>query len=1031
MSQYKSLSADSELQNAYLLFYSGEYKQSLHIIKKKLPKLKSSIDIAYFNILKIRLLEKLHKPKEQKNLYENLKDDFLKKDELLTDDFLLKKFLNILRNNNDYKTANEIFKKKLEKKDLNNLKGKEQHSILKELTINGEFKEMIKMINIFIKNNTNFLNNNEFVEENEKKTLLNETNNYELLKYEINLFLFYNKLFSEKMLSFIYKDLIKKFDKLRSLVGYYDILAQYIILFKDYEKFFEFFEKKKHEELTHAPLDEIKMDILLDNNKLNELIQFLIKIIYDNKDKCVFVNYERLINLVFDYFNKNNIKIEDNKINNNNNENNINIENIPTIENNNNIELVNFIINLFDYIKNISDKNLNMFKSGILGKLMIFHNIITLNNIYNENIKNFLFDNILLLLQKAEKKHSILFELNKYFIYLNENDRKKLFDNFNNKITVFDIKENNNLETFIFIQKLKKILFNLENNNYNVYYNEILYLIKSYLFINQSIYNNNLKLEKGERNPADDLIILANEYFYEFIYYNNNLNTPLSHLILLINIHSHKNSPYNYDISYYLSLIFSYLNLNNDSLDILKYMNLKGPQYETVSYFIFNKWEKKYYKDGINYIINQNSLWQNDINNNNKKILYKMFKNGNFWNSEELLKFYDNNNNSYYNYLLNYFELLFSLNDNLYNKDGIDDNEIKDIIIIIEEKFKIYENNLNQENCKIINNQDMFITMHKYNYVDYFNNNFDMLKINNNYNDSNYNFKIDKLNKEKNFLYKYYPSFKNNFIKNCKEKTFKEFLGKFDDFEYLYLRYISLIIIITKLYYINNEKDFKLISEEIKIINEKYKNYSNKFNNIFDLDVSNLISFYIECQNNIEYLNENLDKILSNYKNILDKFKNLNEFKKELKYNDINNLNIFYNELFEIKNYYLIFYTIITSKFIDLINDKKKELKNYLELKSKFNENYKSPIINMLKKKKKKMDELINDENICININFNVNELFEDNNNNQIVINEEVKNGLNELEKKIENKIKEKNKEMFKEIKECCKRMIDFIKSFI
>ena len=124
MSQYKSLSADSELQDAYVLFYSGEYKQSLHIIKKKLPKLKSSIDIAYFNILKIRLLEKLHKPKEQKILFENLKEDFLKKDELLTDDFLLKKFLNILRNNNDYKTANEIFKKKLEKKNLNDLKSK-------------------------------------------------------------------------------------------------------------------------------------------------------------------------------------------------------------------------------------------------------------------------------------------------------------------------------------------------------------------------------------------------------------------------------------------------------------------------------------------------------------------------------------------------------------------------------------------------------------------------------------------------------------------------------------------------------------------------------------------------------------------------------------------------------------------------------------------------------------------------------------------------------------------------------------------
>ena len=61
----KSLSAESELSFAYDLFYNGEYNQCFKNVKKKLQKLKNPIDISYFNILKLRLLQKLKKPKEQ------------------------------------------------------------------------------------------------------------------------------------------------------------------------------------------------------------------------------------------------------------------------------------------------------------------------------------------------------------------------------------------------------------------------------------------------------------------------------------------------------------------------------------------------------------------------------------------------------------------------------------------------------------------------------------------------------------------------------------------------------------------------------------------------------------------------------------------------------------------------------------------------------------------------------------------------------------------------------------------------------
>ena len=86
-------------------------------------------------------------------------------------------------------------------------------------------------------------------------------------------------------------------------------------------------------------------------------------------------------------------------------------------------------------------------------------------------------------------------------------------------------------------------------------------------------------MEKGERGVADDLIVLANEYYYEKFGEEKNgktlIDTPLSLILMCINIYSRNKSPYNYDISYYLAKTYGYLVMNQDALDTIIYMNLK------------------------------------------------------------------------------------------------------------------------------------------------------------------------------------------------------------------------------------------------------------------------------------------------------------------------------------------------------------------------------------------------------------------------------------------------------------------------
>ena len=97
----------------------------------------------------------------------------------------------------------------------------------------------------------------------------------------------------------------------------------------------------------------------------------------------------------------------------------------------------------------------------------------------------------------------------------------------------------------------------------------IIKCIKAYLQVIKTIEKDR-KLEKGERLMADDLIVLSNEYYYEYYEEVKKIDNNLSSMLLFINLFSHQKSPYNYDISIYLAITYGHICLYPDALEIMK-----------------------------------------------------------------------------------------------------------------------------------------------------------------------------------------------------------------------------------------------------------------------------------------------------------------------------------------------------------------------------------------------------------------------------------------------------------------------------
>ena len=997
----KSLSAEGELKSAYEFLYQRQYKECMRIIKKKMPKLKSAVDKAYFNILKLRVLKKLKQTKDEKKLLAELIKEFSENEELYSDQDATNYFKNYLRNNDESKAAQDIFEIQLKKKDLKNINEKEQRDIIKELSLGLQFKDIYSKCNTFLK----------------QKNLTHEKYLI-LIQHEALYYLYKNKKLPESMTKKKFDEFVKNIELYRDQKGYFDIVAQFAEIFNDEEKLINILSQKKKDELIHVPLDDIKMDKLYKEKKYDEIISILFKKIKDNPEKCLFNDYERLINLIFSYCEEKKVSIEINKIIKD-----INVDNIKnelvSLEKDPN-GLLKMVIELFENVKKSpGDKIINSFKSGILGQLMICHNIIKYTKQYDEDIHSYIRTEIIKLLVKCVKKQAILFEISKYFIYLNEQDRNEVLSTFKpEKVdeNKFDELNSENLEKFIFYMKLRKCL-NVDKDK--PLSEIIIYIFKAYLFVIKTITKNK-KLEKGERGVGDDLIILANEYYYEKFGEENNgkkiIDTPLALILMSMNIYSRNKSPYNYDISYYLAKTYGYLIMNQDALDTLIYMNLKGPQSDTISFFLFNYFVN--YPDGINALINHNESWQTENRTNSNKTFWKLIDAGNFWKTQELLDFLDVNNLSYYNYLLQFYEIVLGLNEAIYNKDAVDEEKEKNHYEVIE---KFYEKILPIMD-KLVKNQDILFLMHKYdpnNYL-YFEENYEKLNENKNYKEDNYRFIMDRLNKKNNCLYECYPGYKNNYFDHKSVSPF----GEYDNMNCLLMRVISLLII-SKLKISNDKVDKKLISE----LNEKYKQISNNVNNQLDINLSLLIDIYLKSLDDANYLVNNKDKIIELYSyfrgQVVDK---INEFRQNLNFQNLEGL-IQINELFNKNKYFYFFlYNNIISKLFEIIADHKKESNDIANMKTKLNEIFKTPLINSLRDLQNKLDEIlklkddIKNKEVVWDYKSDIVSYFKD-----FTLEEEV---LSEF-KNFANKMKVKHSELFDGMKVSSKRIVDYIKQIL
>ena len=997
-SKIQSLSAGDDLKSAEEFFYKGEYKQALRIIKKKMQKLKSPIDKAYFNILKLRIFQKTKQSKEEKELLAHLIKEFQENEELNSDEPAVNYFKEFLRNNDEPKAAQDLLNMQLKKKDLNNLNESEQRSIIKELCLGYQFKDIYSTCNKFLK----------------KKDLVQEKYLI-LIQHEAVFFLFKNKSLSENMTKKIFEKFLNNIELYRSQTGYFDIVGQFLNEFKEEEKVINILSQKKKEELIHVPLEEIKLDKLYKDKKYDEIIKILYNKIKENPQKCLFNDYEKMINLIFSFCESNNIKLDINKIIKDINADNISKELISLEKDPN--ELLKMLMELFENIKmTTGQKIINSYKSGIIGQLMICHNIIKISKQFEEDLHLYIKNIIIQLLDKSVKKQAILFELSKYFIYLNENDRNEICLKYkpekNDENKFEDLKEEN-LQEYIFYLKLRKC-FGLDKNKP---INEIIiFIFKVYLFVTKNIIKNT-KLEKGERGIGDDLIVLANEYYYEHFGDEKNekklIEPSLSLILMCMNIYSRNKSPYNYDISYYLAKTYAYILLNEDALDTLIYMNLKGPQKDTISFFLFNYFE--YYQKGLNSLINYCESWQKENRTNSNKTFWKLIDGGNFWKTQELLDFLDQNNYSYYNYLLKFYEIVMGYGEAIYNKEGIDEEKEKNYIEAIDKFYTKISPLMN----KLVKNQDILFLLHKYdsnNYL-FFENKYEKLNENKNYNENNYRFILDSLNKKNNCLYESYPGYKNNYFEHKSVSPF----GEYDDMNCLFMRILSYLII-SKLNNENKNIDINAITE----LNNKYKEISNKVNNKLDINLSLLIEIFINSLKDANNLVNNKDKIIELYsyfeENII---KIINEHKNNLSFHNLEILIKLNEIIYKNRNFYFFLYTKITSKLLEIISDHKNESNDIANMKTKINEIYKTPILNSLRDLQNKLDELFkhkNDKEVNWDYENDIKKYF-----GEFTLDEEV---ISEF-KGFSNKMKVKHSELFESIKNDTKLIVDFIKQIL
>jgi hypothetical protein len=934
----KSLSADSELQSAYEYLKNGDYKQCKRTIDKKLQKLKNKQDIINFNIVKLILYKRTKKVREAKKLLESIRKEVLENSNLLYNTDLINYFINVLRDINEDQIAYEIYKNYIQNIKLPTLNKTEQNKMMRELVMNFEFNDLYQKINVFLKNEN----------ESDIKFLT-------LLKYEvIYIICFKLEKLPKSIANNTLKDMLNNYDRMSKEKGFTDILIKYLMKTNDSTNFLKLFENNTAE-FTNAPTEDILIDIYYKNGESLQLINYLMSSIKKNLHTWNFINYQRLVHYTFFTLNKldllNKIDYAAFASSPVHTDFDYDVTTLLTYDNPN--DVLSIIYTFFDTIQNkVADRktNFNAIKGAIIAKLLILHFVIINFKVY-DSVSPLIYELLVELLDNIVTKQSVLFEINKFYIYLTQEHREKLLSRFE-FTKVADNSDDADKERLIFFYKLEKMLIK-DDLSLDQVVDKISVLAKNYFFL---LDKTEKKLEKGERLINDDLIILINEYFFD--YYKRNKNETnedfisLAYTIYSLDSIAHTKSPYNYDISIFFLRISGLLNMNNKVLEILKYMNLKGPQFETVSYLAFPFFFNSYYKPGLLFLIENLEKWQKENKSSVKKTLWKMFTGRNFWNTEELLMFLTENDNSYYKFVLNSIDYLNNVNDIILNKNN--DNNYSENITESAELLNNYILDLEKRSKNIIRNQDIIVSLAKYKSVDFFNSDYSILSENINYKANNYRFEIDSILKD-NILYVHQPGFKNNYLETNEVEVF----GIFDKSEILPILIQNKLAFSTLseekifnsgiLNHIHQIDQYLVNSKSLKI--ENVNNEADKF--ILDLERTNrvLLEIYLDCQKNIQNITEDEESLIKNYEYlrsyVVDELSNQRkEYFKDLL--NFQAKRLFFNRFHVFNRLFLESFVGITVKFMDLINANKKNLKeNGNQIKTQIVNNFKNPILSL------------------------------------------------------------------------------------
>jgi len=859
----------------------------------------------------------------------------------------------------DFTSSSEIYKFYHASLNLGTISKETQEKMLRELFMSYDFKEVYTKINSLNKNpnaDTQFLF---------------------LIKILSVYFMAYKQgTLPKSICNSIIKDMITNFEKYSLEKGFCDIFISYLMITQDYTNFLKFFENTNSAIFTNAPLDDLKMEVYYRQKDYSKCLKFILETISTNTEKCNYVFYERAINLSVLIF-KDKIKTLYDDL-----EKALSQDSKTAMP----FEKLSFendkmsVANIFYYFNHIKENNLktyfNAFKSGVLAQL----NLLTLlmietkktSSSYIKICKALLTE----LLENISTKQSVLMEAKKFIVFLSQEDKVELFKHVQEKLS-----PNNNIESQIYLQKLESCL------NINVLESSIImdYLInvnkkseelmKIYL---EYTTKNVVKLEKGERLICDDIIILIMEIFFNFIYQVENLDNDFDNeeylkiintqelqnyvmLMLILVTVALENSPYNYDISIYLVRLSGILGLQQKCLEHLKDMNLKGPQFETVSYIAHPFFFNSQFKSGMKFLVSSLDKWSDDYSRSIRKTFWKMILNRNFANCEDIMNFEADNNLSYYKNILSNLDINLNINEKLHSSSESKHEEVADLVDFAEEKYKSFEDICSKKS--ILRNQDVLVITPKFLPVESFTTEmFDVLKITNtSYNSQEhhkvYRFTIDSMYKN-NFLHLNDVTYKNNYF----VQKYEDVYGVFASYDFLSLRFLCQIVLGKLLNLTNsNHAEFNDYVEKMK---ETYKkvyskedrvnihNYSRNYYDLcekLDLITVDLLEFYFligeKCENLGNKESENIfDRTFKKLKDFIEELAFLRkEFKSDL--NIIKKCK-YQNTLEIFSEIYHNFIIVILSKLLSKTEVYKKTNSQVSLFKKKLNDNFKSTLLN-------------------------------------------------------------------------------------